>query len=96
MCRLLRLGEMAGLRALFEHIRNEAMGNLYVEVAGRPVGLGYGSERGNLEVTSVLMSGHAGGPEQQPEPGSEAQPQFSEFWEGLVKIVEAASTVHKM
>lgn len=36
--------------------RNEAMGNFYMEVAGRSVGLGCGSERGNLEITSVLMS----------------------------------------
>lgn len=50
------IGEMAGLRALLEHTRNEAMGNFYMEVAGRSVGLGCGSKRGNLEITSVLMS----------------------------------------
>lgn len=48
--------------------RNEAMGNFYMEVAGRSVGLGCGSERGNLEITSVLMS-------EVMQPGSEAQPQ---------------------
>lgn len=39
--------EMAKLRALFEHTRNELTG---------PAGLGCGSERGNLKTTSMLRS----------------------------------------
>lgn len=49
-------GEMARLSALFEHTRNEVMGNFCMEVASRLVGLGYASERGSLKITSMLMS----------------------------------------